>query len=259
MATVAYHEAVPGHHFQIAIAQELDLPAMRRVIGFTGLSESWALNAERLARDMGLYDDDPYGNLGRLQFELLRAARLVTDTGIRSQRWTRESAKTYLNEAPPWRPVSSLLRQREPGAAPRLGSNLPVSVRRDRCRAAGRPGQVSTFSQHLGQPERHGEGSTGQRMVGRALRIDAGVVAAVVVLQLADRSPVMGRSRDTANASVRGQWTCHEASGAACGQDISAIHMLRADSGWAVGLNELSPHGDGARSLLEADEDRGGQ
>jgi uncharacterized protein (DUF885 family) len=99
MPTVAYHETAPGHHFQIAIAQELDLPFPRRDIRFTAYTEGWAMYAERLAWELGLYDDDPYGNLGRLQYELLRAVRLVTDTGIHAMRWSREQAQAYIDQA----------------------------------------------------------------------------------------------------------------------------------------------------------------
>jgi len=99
MKTVSYHEAIPGHHFQIAIAQELDLPTFRNDVFFNGYGEGWALYAEQLAWEMGLYDDDPYGNLGRLELELLRAVRLVVDTGIHAMRWTREQANAYMAEA----------------------------------------------------------------------------------------------------------------------------------------------------------------
>jgi uncharacterized protein (DUF885 family) len=98
MKSVAYHEAIPGHHFQIAIAQELDLPLFRTDVFFNGYAEGWALYAERLAWELGMYEDDPYGNLGRLQLELLRAVRLVTDTGIHARRWTREEAQAYMQE-----------------------------------------------------------------------------------------------------------------------------------------------------------------
>jgi len=96
MPTLAYHEAIPGHHFQIAIAQELDLPMFRNDLFFTGYGEGWAMYAERLAWELGLYDDDPYGNVGRLMLELLRAARLVADTGIHAMHWTREEANEYM-------------------------------------------------------------------------------------------------------------------------------------------------------------------
>ena len=96
MRTLAYHEAIPGHHFQIAIRTELEgLPTFRNVLGFTSYSEGWALYAERLAWELG-YQDDPYDNLGRLQDELLRAVRLVVDTGLHHQRWSREQAIEYM-------------------------------------------------------------------------------------------------------------------------------------------------------------------
>lgn len=96
MRTLAYHEAVPGHHFQIAIKTELKgLPTFRNFVGFTSYSEGWALYAERLAWELGL-QQEPFGNLGRLQDELLRAVRLVVDTGIHHKRWTREQAIEYM-------------------------------------------------------------------------------------------------------------------------------------------------------------------
>ncbi len=98
MRTLAYHEAVPGHHFQIAIAQELEgLPTFRRVVPFASYVEGWALYAEQLAWELG-YQSDPMDNLGRLQAELFRAVRLVVDTGIHHKRWTREQAIDYMRE-----------------------------------------------------------------------------------------------------------------------------------------------------------------
>jgi len=99
MATTAYHEAVPGHGFQTTIGMELDLPIFRTDLFFNGYCEGWALYSEQLAWDLGMYADNPYGNIGRLQFELLRAVRLVVDTGIHAQRWTRDEATAYMNEA----------------------------------------------------------------------------------------------------------------------------------------------------------------
>ena len=96
MRTLAYHEGVPGHHFQIAIQKELQgIPEFRKEGGFTPYSEGWGLYAERLAWEMG-FQTDPYDNLGRLQAELFRAVRLVVDTGIHAKRWTREEAIDYM-------------------------------------------------------------------------------------------------------------------------------------------------------------------
>lgn len=97
MPTLVYHEGVPGHHFQIALAQTLKgLPTFRRLYPFNAYAEGWALYAERLAKEMGMYETDPYGDLGRLSDELFRAARLVVDTGIHAKRWSREQAIAYL-------------------------------------------------------------------------------------------------------------------------------------------------------------------
>jgi len=98
MSTLAYHEAVPGHHFQISIAQETDLPLFRSIVGNLGYTEGWALYGEQLAWELGWYDDDPYGNLGRLQAEAFRAARLVVDTGIHTKRWTFNQALDFFIE-----------------------------------------------------------------------------------------------------------------------------------------------------------------
>ena len=99
MPTLAYHEGVPGHHFQIAIAQELKgLPQFRKLIPFTSYAEGWALYTEWLAKEAGWYENDPFGDLGRLQAEMFRAVRLVVDTGIHAQRWTREQAIAYMLE-----------------------------------------------------------------------------------------------------------------------------------------------------------------
>ncbi len=96
MRTLAYHEGIPGHHFQISVQQELKgLPTFRTLVPFTAYSEGWALYAERLAWEMG-FQKDPFDNLGRLQAELFRAVRLVVDTGLHDKRWTREQAIAYM-------------------------------------------------------------------------------------------------------------------------------------------------------------------
>ena len=97
MKTLAYHEGVPGHHFQVAIQSELeDVPIFRTLALFSAFTEGWALYTERLAWEMGMYEGDPFGNLGRLQAEMFRAVRLVVDTGIHYKRWTREEAIAYM-------------------------------------------------------------------------------------------------------------------------------------------------------------------
>jgi uncharacterized protein (DUF885 family) len=99
MPTLAYHEGVPGHHWQISIAQELkNLPQFRKVVPFTAYGEGWALYCEWLAKQVGWYEKDPFGDLGRLRAELFRAVRLVVDTGIHAKHWTREQAIAYMHE-----------------------------------------------------------------------------------------------------------------------------------------------------------------
>ncbi|MEP7308807.1 MAG: DUF885 domain-containing protein [Acidobacteriota bacterium] len=97
--SVVYHEGVPGHHFQTALAQELsDVPRFRQysVFGFsTAFSEGWGLYAERLAAEAGWYDGDPKGRLGQLNAELVRARRLVVDTGLHAKHWTRQQVIDY--------------------------------------------------------------------------------------------------------------------------------------------------------------------
>jgi uncharacterized protein (DUF885 family) len=101
MESLAYHEGAPGHHFQIALAQELqDLPMQQRLTFFSAYVEGWALYAELLAKDMGFFTD-PYQDFGRLSYELFRAVRLVVDTGIHDQGWTREQAIAYMLENTP--------------------------------------------------------------------------------------------------------------------------------------------------------------
>jgi uncharacterized protein (DUF885 family) len=102
MESLAYHEGAPGHHFQLALAQELEgLPLMQRLAYFSAYGEGWALYAERLGKDMGFFTD-PYSDFGRLAYEIFRAVRLVVDTGIHDQQWTREQAIAYMLENTPF-------------------------------------------------------------------------------------------------------------------------------------------------------------
>ncbi len=98
MRTLAYHEAIPGHHFQKTIQQELKgVPTFRTILPFTAFAEGWALYSERLAWEIG-YEKQPLDNLGRLQAEMFRSVRLVVDTGMHSKHWTREQAIAYMRE-----------------------------------------------------------------------------------------------------------------------------------------------------------------
>jgi uncharacterized protein (DUF885 family) len=97
LAAILYHEAIPGHHVETVVAHELaDLPRFRRFASIAAFSEGWGLYAELLPKEMGLYAD-PYSDFGRLSMALMRACRLVVDTGIHAMRWTRAQATQYLD------------------------------------------------------------------------------------------------------------------------------------------------------------------
>ena len=98
LATTTYHEGYPGHHMQKGLASQLDLQPYRKYRNINAYSEGWALYAEHLAWELGAYDDNPLGNLGRLQYELLRAVRLVVDTGLHIKMWTSQQAFDYIWE-----------------------------------------------------------------------------------------------------------------------------------------------------------------
>lgn len=99
LKSLLYHEAVPGHHFELAQAlTATDRPIFRRLFFSSNYSEGWALYAELLAEEMGAYEGDPVGNLGRLGSELFRAARLVVDTGMHAKKWSREDALAFMAE-----------------------------------------------------------------------------------------------------------------------------------------------------------------
>lgn len=99
LTTLTVHEGVPGHHLQLSISNEAKgLPMIRKVIGFSGYTEGWALYAEQLAVEMGVYKNDPRGHIGMLHDALFRAVRLVVDTGMHHKKWSREQAVKYMAE-----------------------------------------------------------------------------------------------------------------------------------------------------------------
>ncbi len=97
LPTLTWHEAAPGHHFQIALQMEQEeMPLLMRLVSFSANTEGWGLYAEQLADEMGIYADDPLGEIGYLQSLMFRSARLVVDTGLHAKRWSREQAIRYM-------------------------------------------------------------------------------------------------------------------------------------------------------------------
>jgi uncharacterized protein (DUF885 family) len=142
MKTLAYHEGIPGHHFQISIALNLkDLPLIRQQPLYSAYAEGWALYAEGFAAEIGMYKDDPFGDLGRLEAELFRAARLVVDTGLHAGGWTREQAITYMvtttgmNESEVITEVERYMGQPGQACAYKVGQ-LKILELRERAKAA---------------------------------------------------------------------------------------------------------------------------
>lgn len=99
LTTLTVHEGVPGHHLQLSLSNEAQgLPLIRKVVGFSGYTEGWALYSEELAVEMGIYKDDPRGHIGMLHDALFRAVRLVVDSGMHHKKWSREQAVKYMAE-----------------------------------------------------------------------------------------------------------------------------------------------------------------
>jgi len=95
LPTLTYHEGIPGHHLQLSLQQEADLPLIRKVSFFSAYIEGWALYAEQLADEMGMYENDPFGKIGYLHDATLRSVRLVIDSGVHAMKWTREQSIKY--------------------------------------------------------------------------------------------------------------------------------------------------------------------
>jgi uncharacterized protein (DUF885 family) len=99
LPTLTFHEGIPGHHLQVELERDLpNQPVIEHLVAYPAFDEGWATYAEDLALELGAYQSDPIGRIGYLQSQLLRAARLATDTGIHAQRWTREEAISYLEK-----------------------------------------------------------------------------------------------------------------------------------------------------------------
>jgi len=98
LPTLTFHESIPGHHLQGSIQQEASLPLIRKLTGYTAYVEGWALYAEQLAIEMGMYADDPWGHIGQIHDAMLRGVRLVLDTGIHAMKWSREQAIKYYTD-----------------------------------------------------------------------------------------------------------------------------------------------------------------
>jgi len=98
LPTLTYHESIPGHHLQLSIQQEAALPLIRKVSFFSAYIEGWALYAEQLADEMGMYENDPFGRIGYLHDAMFRGVRLVVDTGMHAMKWSREQAIKYFTD-----------------------------------------------------------------------------------------------------------------------------------------------------------------
>ena len=136
LATTVFHEGLPGHQLEggLALANPR-LSLIRKTLGFSGYAEGWALYAEQLADEIGMYDDDPLGRLGYLKFQLFRANRCVVDTGIHHLRWSREQAIAYFvdqeGEAPGFatREVERYCAIPGQACSYKLGHNLIIGLR----------------------------------------------------------------------------------------------------------------------------------
>ncbi len=108
LPTLTHHEAVPGHHFQYSVlAHAPSLPLFRRIVRFSAYTEGYALYAEQVAAELGIFDDDPFGRIGELQSQLFRSARIVVDTGLHHKRWTKDEAIRWMVDNAGEQPLST--------------------------------------------------------------------------------------------------------------------------------------------------------
>ncbi|OCQ20643.1 hypothetical protein A7985_16575 [Pseudoalteromonas luteoviolacea] len=151
LEALAYHEGIPGHHMQIAIAQELEnMPKFRKFGSFTAYVEGWGLYSELVPKEMGLYED-PYSDFGRLAMELWRACRLVVDTGIHAMKWTRqEGIDYYVNNTPNAKSDAVKMVERHivmpsQATAYKIGMNKIIELREDAKKELGDKFDIRQF------------------------------------------------------------------------------------------------------------------
>ncbi|MCF2858984.1 DUF885 domain-containing protein [Pseudoalteromonas sp. SMS1] len=151
MEALAYHEGIPGHHMQIAIAQELEnMPKFRKFGRYTAYVEGWGLYSELVPKEMGLYED-PYSDFGRLAMELWRACRLVVDTGIHAMKWTRqEGIDYYVNNTPNAKSDAVKMVERHivmpsQATAYKIGMNKIIELREDAKKELGNKFDIREF------------------------------------------------------------------------------------------------------------------
>jgi uncharacterized protein (DUF885 family) len=152
LSTTVFHEGLPGHQLEGGLAlSNTRLPLIRKTTGFSGYGEGWALYAEQLADEMGLYDNDPLGRLGYLKFQLFRANRCVVDTGIHHFKWSREQAIAYFvdqeGEAPGFaaREVERYCATPGQAASYKLGHTVFVTLREKAKAVLGPRFQIKAF------------------------------------------------------------------------------------------------------------------
>jgi uncharacterized protein (DUF885 family) len=151
MEALAYHEGIPGHHMQIAIAQELEnIPSFRKYKNYQAYVEGWGLYSELVPKELGFYED-PYSDFGRLAMELWRSCRLVVDTGIHAKKWTREQGIDYYKQNTP-NPESDCIKMVErhivmPGQATayKIGMNKIVELREEAKQDLGEDFDIREF------------------------------------------------------------------------------------------------------------------